>query len=57
MKRRIKFNNTVWVPLGNPNEHENFQDGASVYSAYLRYTHEQNSFFNKFLASVCISFR
>ena len=30
MKRRIKFNNTVWVPLGNPNEHENFQDGASV---------------------------
>nr|YP_009130586.1 putative DNA primase [Tydemania expeditionis]CEO91116.1 putative DNA primase [Tydemania expeditionis] len=38
--RRMTFYNNIWVPLGSPEDTENFQQGNTLYSAYLRYTKE-----------------
>lgn len=38
--RRTTFCNNMWVPLGAPEDTENFQNGVSIYCAYLRYVHE-----------------
>ena len=35
--RRTVFSDTNWIPLGVPEDAENFQEGVSLYSAYRRY--------------------
>ena len=38
--RRIAFCEHMWVPLGSSEDTENFHQGVTLYSAYLRYTDE-----------------
>ena len=48
----MKFCEDSWVPYGTADDQETYQNGSSLYSAYLRYTNEVGASKHEILRSM-----